>query len=210
MSDRKPTTNPDDRVAGIGRTRKQWEDETLRPALDGKGERDVDFSTVSSLPIERLYTEEDLAGHGNSREPLGFPGEYPYTRGIHPSMYRGRLWTMRQFAGFGSAQQTNERFKYLLEHGQTGLSVAFDLPTLMGRDSDDDFSRGEVGKEGVAIDSLLDMERLFDGIPLDQVTTSMTINAPAAVIFAMYLAVAEKQGVPFEKLGGTLQNDILK
>jgi methylmalonyl-CoA mutase N-terminal domain/subunit len=210
MSDRKPTTSPDDRVSGTSRTRSRWEDETLRPALAYKGERDVDFSTVSSLPIERLYTEEDLKDDADPGERLGFPGEYPYTRGIHPSMYRGRLWTMRQFAGFGSAQQTNERFKYLLEHGQTGLSVAFDLPTLMGRDSDDALCRGEVGKEGVAVDSLLDMERLFEGIPLDQVTTSMTINAPAAVIFAMYLAVAEKQGVPFDKLGGTLQNDILK
>jgi methylmalonyl-CoA mutase N-terminal domain/subunit len=192
------------------RSRADWERETLDSSLAKRPERDVEWSTVSSEPIERLYTEEDLGEQWNPAEKLGFPGEYPYTRGIHPSMYRGRLWTMRQFAGFGSAAQTNARFKYLLEHGQNGLSVAFDLPTLMGRDSDDHLSRGEVGKEGVAIDSLADMERLFDGIPLDGVSTSMTINAPAAVIFAMYLAVAEKQGVAFDKLTGTLQNDILK
>jgi methylmalonyl-CoA mutase N-terminal domain/subunit len=175
-----------------------------------EGERDVAFTTVSGLPIDRLYTVEDLSANWRPEERLGSPGEYPYTRGIHPTMYRGRLWTMRQFAGFGSAGQTNRRFKYLLEHGQTGLSVAFDLPTLMGRDSDDPMSRGEVGKEGVPVDTLADMETLFEGIPLDEVSTSMTINAPAAVLFAMYLAVAEKQGVPFERLTGTLQNDILK
>ena len=173
-------------------------------------ERPVAFTTVSDLPIERLYTSGDLDPSWNEREKLGSPGEFPYTRGIHPTMYRGRLWTMRQFAGFGSAAHTNERFHYLLEHGQTGLSTAFDLPTLMGRDSDDALSRGEVGREGVAVDTLADMEVLFRGIPLDRVSTSMTINAPAAVIFCMYLAVAEKQGVPFEKLEGTLQNDILK
>jgi methylmalonyl-CoA mutase N-terminal domain/subunit len=210
MSNRNPTKTDDRGANSPSATREEWEKKTLDPALKQSGERPVEFSTVSSLPIERLYTEEDLGPDWDPAERLGFPGEYPYTRGIHPSMYRGRLWTMRQFAGFGSAAQTNERFKYLLEHGQTGLSVAFDLPTLMGRDSDDDLSRGEVGKEGVAVDSLADMERLFEGIPLDQVTTSMTINAPAAVVFAMYLAVAEKQGVPFDKLGGTLQNDILK
>ncbi len=174
------------------------------------GERDVAFTTVSGLPIDRLYAPENLGASWRPEERLGLPGEYPFTRGIHPTMYRGRLWTMRQFAGFGSAGQTNGRFKYLLEHGQTGLSVAFDLPTLMGRDSDDPMSRGEVGKEGVPVDTLADMETLFDGIPLDEVSTSMTINAPAAVLFAMYLAVAEKQGVPFERLTGTLQNDILK
>lgn len=210
MSHRKPTTTHERRVPETSRSRDEWEDGTLRDALEGKGERDVDFSTVSSLPIGRLYTSEDLGDAWDPVERLGFPGEYPYTRGVHPTMYRGRLWTMRQFAGMGSAAQTNARFKYLLEHGQTGLSVAFDLPTLMGRDSDDELSRGEVGKEGVAIDSLADMERLFEGIPLDRVSTSMTINAPAAVVFAMYLAVAEKQGVPFTKVSGTLQNDILK
>ncbi len=192
------------------RTRAEWDDQTLSPALDKAAERDEEFSTVSSLPIDRLYTREDLGQEWDPDEQLGYPGEFPYTRGIHPTMHRGRLWTMRQFAGFGSAGQTNARFKYLLDHGQTGLSVAFDLPTLMGRDSDDAMSRGEVGKEGVAVDSLADMERLFDGIPLDKVSTSMTINAPAAVIFAMYLAVAEKQGVPLAVLRGTLQNDILK
>jgi methylmalonyl-CoA mutase N-terminal domain/subunit len=157
-----------------------------------------------------VYSEEDLRDDWNASDKLGFPGEFPYTRGIHPTMYRGRVWTMRMFAGFGSAEHTNARFKYLLEQGQTGLSTAFDLPTLMGRDSDDDLSRGEVGREGVAIDTLADMEVLFDGIPLEKVSTSMTINAPAAVLLAMYLAVAEKQGVSFEKLDGTLQNDILK
>jgi methylmalonyl-CoA mutase N-terminal domain/subunit len=173
-------------------------------------ERPVAFTTVSDLPIERLYTGADLEAGWSEGGKLGAPGEFPYTRGIHPTMYRGRLWTMRQFAGFGSAEDTNARFHYLLEHGQTGLSTAFDLPTLMGRDSDDGLSRGEVGREGVAIDTLADMEILFRGIPLDRVSTSMTINAPAAVIFCMYLAVAEKQNVPFAKLEGTLQNDILK
>jgi methylmalonyl-CoA mutase N-terminal domain/subunit len=197
-------------VAKQSRSLEEWQNTTLHDAVERNGERPGEYSTVSSLPIERLYTADDLGSDWDPQEKLGFPGEYPYTRGIHPTMYRGRLWTMRQFAGFGSAQQTNQRFKYLLEHGQTGLSVAFDLPTLMGRDSDDAMSTGEVGKEGVAIDSLADMERLFEGIPLDQVSTSMTINAPAAVIFAMYLAVAEKQGVSFEKVSGTLQNDILK
>jgi methylmalonyl-CoA mutase N-terminal domain/subunit len=192
------------------RTRKEWEENCLKPALEGSGERDADFSTVSSLPIDRLSTAEDLGPGWDPSEKIGFPGEFPYTRGVHPTMYRGRLWTMRQFAGLGSAEQTNERFKYLLRQGQTGLSTAFDLPTLMGRDSDDDMCLGEVGKEGVAIDTLADMEILFSGIPLDQVSTSMTINAPAAVIFAMYLAVAEKQGVSLDKLNGTLQNDILK
>jgi methylmalonyl-CoA mutase N-terminal domain/subunit len=210
MSQRKPTTKPASGAPSASRSLSEWERRTFGSALDATGERDVEFSTVSSLPIARLYTREDLGDAWNPVERLGFPGEYPYTRGVHPTMYRGRLWTMRQFAGMGSAAQTNARFKYLLEHGQTGLSVAFDLPTLMGRDSDDELSHGEVGKEGVAIDSLADMERLFEGIPLDRVSTSMTINAPAAVIFAMYLAVAEKQGVPFEKVSGTLQNDILK
>ena len=189
------------------RTRGEWETHTLEGS---KHELDREFSTVSSLPIDRLYTPEDLGPDWSYQDKLGYPGEYPFTRGIHPTMHRGRLWTMRQFAGFGTARQTNERFRYLLEHGQDGLSVAFDLPTLMGRDSDDLMARGEVGKEGVAIDSLADMENLFEGIPLDKVSTSMTINAPAAVVFCMYLAVAEKQGVPLEKLSGTLQNDILK
>jgi len=198
------------RRGGGRRTRAAWEKETLDATLKSAPERPVAFTTVSDLPIERLYTEDDLPAGWSADEKLGFPGEFPYTRGIHPTMYRGRLWTMRQFAGFGSAEDTNARFHYLLEHGQTGLSTAFDLPTLMGRDSDDGLARGEVGREGVAVDTLADMEILFRGIPLDRVSTSMTINAPAAVIFAMYLAVAEKQGVPFAKLEGTLQNDILK
>jgi methylmalonyl-CoA mutase, N-terminal domain len=189
-------------------SRTEWEATTLAGALEQGGERPVEFTTVSDAPVERLYTHEDLEPDFPAR--LGFPGEYPYTRGIHPTMHRGRLWTMRMFAGFGSAEQTNQRFRYLLEQGQTGLSTAFDLPTLMGRDSDDEMSIGEVGREGVAIDTLADMETLFSGIPLDRVSTSMTINAPAAVLLAMYLAVAEKQGVPFDRLNGTLQNDILK
>jgi len=198
------------RRGGSRRTRADWEKETLDATLKSSPERPVAFTTVSDLPIERLYTEDDLGAGWSADEKIGFPGEFPYTRGIHPSGYRGRLWTMRQFAGFGSAEDTNARFRYLLEHGQTGLSTAFDLPTLMGRDSDDVLARGEVGREGVAVDTLADMEILFGGIPLDRVSTSMTINAPAAVIFCMYLAVAEKQGIPFEKLEGTLQNDILK
>ncbi len=192
------------------RTRAEWENATLGAAIRKSPERPIAFTTVSDFPVERLYTREDLGSTWSEREKLGFPGEFPYTRGIHPTMYRSRFWTMRQFAGFGSAEDTNARFHYLLEHGQTGLSTAFDLPTLMGRDSDDTTARGEVGREGVAIDTLADMEILFRGIPLDRVSTSMTINAPAAVIFCMYLAVAEKQGVSFAKLEGTLQNDILK
>src|SRR5262247_1626157 len=167
------------------------------------------FTTVSGVPIERLYTSEDLRDLDYERD-LGDPGQSPYTRGIYPTMYRGRLWTMRQFSGFGSAADTNERFHYLLKHGQTGLSVAFHLPTLMGYDSDHPMSEGEVGKCGVAIDSLEDMETLFQGIPLGKISTSMTTNAPAAILWSMYLVVAEKQGVDWEKLRGTIQNDILK
>jgi methylmalonyl-CoA mutase, N-terminal domain len=172
-------------------------------------ERKTPFTSLSGLPINRVYTNDDLKDWLPDAE-LGVPGSFPYTRGIHPTMYRGRLWTMRQFAGFGTAEDTNRRFKFLLQHGQTGLSVAFDMPTLMGLDSDDPRAHGEVGYCGVAVSSLPDMERLFEGIPLDEVTTSMTINGPAAILFAMYLAVAEKRGIPFESLGGTLQNDILK
>lgn len=172
-------------------------------------ERKHRFLTVSGTPIQALYGPDDVQNVDYKRD-LGDPGEFPFTRGIHRTMYRGRVWTMRQFAGFGTAEETNERFRYLLSAGQTGLSVAFDLPTLMGYDSDSPWSDGEVGVEGVAVSSLADMETLFEGIPLDQVTTSMTINSPAIIIFAMYLAVAEKQGVPFEKLSGTIQNDILK
>jgi methylmalonyl-CoA mutase N-terminal domain/subunit len=189
--------------------RARWEERVLRPALARRPERAASFTTVSDLPIDRLYSAEDLEGWDPAAR-LGFPGEPPYTRGLHPTMHRGRLWTMRQFAGFGTAEDTNRRFRYLLDHGQTGLSVAFDLPTLMGRDSDDPLAEGEVGREGVAIDTLAEMEVLFRGIPLHKVSTSMTINAPAAVLLAMYLAVAEKQGVRFEVLEGTVQNDILK
>lgn len=187
----------------------RWEEQTLKPSLRTMPERANRFTTTSLTPINRLYTQADLAGIDQETE-IGFPGEFPYTRGIHASGYRGKLWTMRQFAGFGSAFDTNRRFKYLLEHGQTGLSVAFDLPTLMGYDSDHPMSEGEVGKCGVAVSSLADMEVLFDGIPLDRVTTSMTINCPASVIFAMYLAVAEKQSADWQSISGTLQNDILK
>src|SRR5271163_3105317 len=186
-----------------------WEEKTLAPTLEKSPERAHEFTTVSSYPIRRLYTGADLPDW-NPEKDLGYPGEPPYTRGIHSTMYRGRLWTMRQFAGFGTAQDTNARFRYLLGQGQTGLSVAFDLPTLMGYDSDHALSEGEVGKCGVAISSLADMEVLFDKIPLADVTTSMTINSPAAAIWAMYLAVAEKQGADWKKISGTLQNDILK
>src|SRR5699024_2019243 len=163
----------------------------------------------SNIEVERLYTPIDT-NELDYEKDLGFPGEYPYTRGVQPTMYRGRLWTMRQYAGFATAEESNKRYKYLLEQGQTGLSVAFDLPTQIGYDSDHGLSQGEVGKVGVAIDSLKDMETLFDGIPLDKVSTSMTINAPASVLLAMYMVVGEKQGVPMNKLRGTIQNDILK
>jgi methylmalonyl-CoA mutase N-terminal domain/subunit len=177
--------------------------------LNSSKEINWKFTTVSGEPIDPLYTPDEISQMDYLKD-IGFPGEYPYTRGIHTNGYRGKVWTMRQFAGFGSPEDTNKRFKYLLEHGQTGLSVAFDLPTLMGWDSDSPVSQGEVGICGVAISSLEDMETLFNGIPLDQVSTSMTINSPAAMIFAFYLAVARKQGVSFDKLRGTLQNDILK
>ncbi len=189
--------------------KQQWEEQTLQKALKRDPERKQVFTTISGMPVERLYTPLDLVGISYN-DDIGFPGECPFTRGIQPTMYRGRLWTMRQYAGFGSARESNERYRYLLSHGQTGVSVAFDLPTQAGFDSDHPLSMGEVGKVGVAIDSLADMRILFDQIPLDQVTTSMTINAPATVLLAMYLVVAEEQGVPFDKLGGTVQNDILK
>ncbi len=172
------------------------------------GEREAEFETMSGQPIGSLYGPEDAAG--DAEERIGRPGEYPFTRGPYESMYRGRLWTMRQFAGFGTVEETNERFHYLLDHGQTGLSTAFDMPTLMGYDSDHARSLGEVGREGVAVDTLDDMEQLFAGIPLGGVTTSMTINAPAAILLAFYVLVGEQQGVPAEKLGGTIQTDILK
>src|ERR1043165_3383140 len=171
-------------------------------------EREAEFSTMSGHPIAPLYGPEHAPAE--PRETIGAPGEYPFTRGPYPSMYRGRLWTMRQFAGFGTVEETNERFHYLLDHGQTGLSTAFDMPTLMGYDSDHARSLGEVGREGVAVDTLADMEDLFRGIPLDKVTTSMTVNAPAAIVLAQYVCVAERQGVSAERLGGTIQADILK
>jgi methylmalonyl-CoA mutase N-terminal domain/subunit len=171
--------------------------------------RDRVFTTISGVPVDEVYTPESIADINETRD-LGVPGKPPYTRGIHETMYRGKLWTMRQFSGFGTAEETNRRYRYLLEQGQTGLSVAFHLPTLMGYDSDHPMSTGEVGKCGVAIDSLADMEALFDGIPLDRISTSMTTNAPATILWSMYLVVAEKQGVSWEKLRGTIQNDILK
>ena len=188
---------------------KAWEDEMVKKTVTKAPERQDRFETHSGIPVERLYSPLDLDAW-DYQEKLGFPGQYPFTRGIQPTMYRGRLWTMRQYAGFATPEETNRRFRYLLEQGQTGLSVAFDLPTQIGYDSDAPEAHGEVGRVGVAIDSLEDMERLLDGIPLDRVTTSMTINATAAVLLSMYVAVGEKQGVPPEKLGGTVQNDILK
>jgi len=184
-------------------------DEKVGKDLAKHPERREKFETGGGLDLERLYTPEALADR-DYMEDIGFPGSYPFTRGVQPTMYRGRLWTMRQYAGFGTAKESNERYRYLLEQGQTGLSVAFDLPTQIGYDSDHPMAQGEVGKVGVAIDSLSDMEVLFDQIPLDKVSTSMTINAPASVLLAMYIAVAEKQGVSADKLSGTIQNDILK
>lgn len=193
----------------LRKAKEAWEQGTLAKVTARFPERKAEFTTLSGMPVERLYTPLDIAELDYERD-LGFPGQYPYTRGVQPTMYRGRLWTMRQYAGFGTAEESNERYKYLLAQGQTGLSVAFDLPTQIGYDSDHPLAQGEVGKVGVAIDSLADMETLFAGIPLDKVSTSMTINAPAAVLLAMYIAVAEKQGVPSHKLSGTIQNDILK
>ncbi len=197
------------KTAAAETDKQRWEREVLEPALKKAPERDVPFTTISGRPIDRLYTPDDLPGFDVTRD-LGNPGEFPYTRGIHPTGYRGKLWTMRQFAGFGTPEETNERYKTLLAAGGTGLSVAFDLPTLMGRDPDHELSLGEVGKCGVSIASLADMERLFDGISLADITTSMTINSPAPMIFAMYLAVAERQGADWRTLSGTIQNDILK
>src|ERR1700733_9172029 len=182
--------------------------EQWRAAYGLTPERDASFTTLSGEPIKPLYTERDLPADPGAA--IGLPGEYPFTRGVYPSMYRGRLWTMRQFAGFGTPEETNERFRYLLEHGQTGLSTAFDMPSLMGYDSDHPRSLGEVGREGVAVDTVGDMETLFSGIPLDEVTVSMTINAPAAIMLAFYVVAAERQGVPSDRLAGTIQTDILK
>ena len=189
--------------------RERWKRETYGPFTRRAPERPVRFESLSGIPVEPLYTPEDLAGWSYG-EKLGHPGEYPFTRGVYPTMYRGRLWTMRMFAGFGRPEDTNARFKYLLEQGQTGLSTAFDMPALMGYDADHPRARGEVGREGVSISTLDDFERLFAGIPLGEVTTSMTINCTASIALAMYLAVAEKQGVGWDRVGGTMQNDMLK
>jgi methylmalonyl-CoA mutase N-terminal domain/subunit len=232
MSDKNRNTNPvtDAPVADIfagrapGDEEKRWAESVLAPTLEKAPEKPIGastgtnldehgqarFTTLSGYPVQRLYTPADLPPDWNYDDYIGYPGQPPYTRGIHATGYRGKLWTMRQFSGFASPEETNQRYKYLLEHGGTGLSVAFDLPTLMGYDSDHPFSEGEVGKCGVAIDSLEDMEILFDGIDLEQITTSMTINSPASVLWAMYLVVAEKQGADWRKISGTIQNDILK
>ncbi|APW97787.1 methylmalonyl-CoA mutase [Halobiforma lacisalsi AJ5] len=196
-------------LEGIREERERWEAETLEPVLEAHGERQDRFATVSNHEVDRLYTPADIADL-DFEEDLGFPGEPPYTRGPYPTMYRGRTWTMRQFAGFGTAEETNERFHYLIDEGQTGLSTAFDMPSLMGIDSDHPMSEGEVGKEGVAVDTLRDMEILFDGIDIGEVSTSFTINPSAPVIYAMYIALADQQGVPREEVRGTLQNDMLK
>ena len=189
--------------------RNAWEDSVLKKALSRSAERKERFETTSGIEIKRVYTSEDTQD-ADYQEKLDFPGQYPFTRGVQPTMYRGRFWTMRQYAGFGTAEESNQRYRYLLEQGQTGLSVAFDLPTQMGRDSDHAMAAGEVGRAGVAIDSLADMETLLGGIPLDKVSTSMTINATASILLALYLVVAEKQGVPWDKVNGTIQNDLLK
>ena len=189
--------------------KREWEDRTYGPFVGKAPERDVRFESLSGIPVESLYAPEDVADRSYD-ERLGYPGEYPFTRGVYPTMYRGRLWTMRMFAGFGRPEDTNARFKYLLAQGQTGLSTAFDMPALMGYDADHPRARGEVGKEGVSISTLDDFERLFADIPLGDVTTSMTINCTASVALAMYLAVADKHGVSWDRLGGTMQNDMLK
>ncbi|AFK18588.1 methylmalonyl-CoA mutase [Haloferax mediterranei ATCC 33500] len=199
----------DEDLASIREAREQWESETRDPFLEKGGERKDRFATVSNHEVDDLYTPEDVSDL-DYEEDLGFPGESPYTRGVYPTMYRGRTWTMRQFAGFGTATETNERFHYLIENGQTGLSTAFDMPSLMGKDSDDPLSDGEVGKEGVAVDTLRDMEVLFDGIDIGDVTTSFTINPSAPVVFAMYVALADNRGVSRDQIGGTFQNDMLK
>lgn len=198
----------DNKINEINKSSEEWQGKVDK-AISKFPERKEEFTTESNSEVKRLYTPLDIQDVDYNKE-LGFPGEYPFTRGVQPTMYRGRLWTMRQYAGFASAEESNERYKYLLNQGQTGLSVAFDLPTQIGYDSDDELSQGEVGKVGVAIDSLKDMEALFKGIPLDKVSTSMTINAPASVLLSMYIAVAERQGVSRDKLRGTIQNDILK
>jgi len=227
MIEKKAAMNPVEEVPRECRpsaNERRWAETTLAAALERQPEKPIGaatgtnldehgaarFTTISGTPVRRLYTKADLPEDWSEEKYLGYPGEAPYTRGIHATGYRGKLWTMRQFSGFASPEETNERYLYLLEHGVDGLSVAFDLPTLMGYDSDHAFSEGEVGKCGVAIDSLEDMEILFRGIDLEKTTVSMTINSPASVLWAMYLVVAEKQGADWKKISGTLQNDILK
>src|SRR5437867_8515858 len=233
MADKKPPSKPSVAESPIpdvfenrhpSEAEKKWAEKTLAPSLEKAPEKPIGaptgvnidehgqarFTTISGVPIRRLYTQADLPEDWNYEQYLGYPGQPPYTRGIHATGYRGKLYTMRQFSGFASPEETNQRYKYLLEHGGSGLSVAFDLPTLMGYDSDHAASQGEVGKCGVAIDSLEDMEILFDGIDLEKTTVSMTINSPASVLWAMYLVVAEKQGANWKKVSGTIQNDILK
>lgn len=202
-------SHPGNKNEKMRKAKSDWERTTVERVIQKFPERKPEFVTGSDKPVQRLYLPQNFSEE-QYLEKLGFPGQYPYTRGVQPTLYRGRLWTMRQYAGFGSAEESNRRYKYLMEQGQTGLSVAFDLPTQIGYDSDDERAEGEVGKVGVAIDTLADMEILFDGIPLDKVSTSMTINSPAAILLAMYIAVAEKQGIGADKLRGTIQNDILK
>ncbi|MFW6003209.1 MAG: acyl-CoA mutase large subunit family protein [Halanaeroarchaeum sp.] len=200
----------EDDLEAIREAKADWEAESVEPTMERFGERKETFTTdTGGNEVKRLYTPADVADIDYERD-LGFPAEEPYTRGVYSTMYRGQLWTMRQYAGFGTPEETNERYQYLLDQGQTGLSMAFDLPTQMGYDSDDAMAAGEVGKQGVAIDTLADMETVFEGIPLDDVSTSMTINAPASILLAMYIAVGDQQGVPREELRGTIQNDILK
>ena len=229
MADKTSSSVSPSRVADVTENRrrseaeKKWADHTLLPSLEKSPEKPLGaasginldqgrarFTTISGAPVRRLYTAADLPEDWSDEKYLGFPGQPPFTRGIHATGYRGKMYTMRQFSGFASPEETNQRYKYLLEHGGDGLSVAFDLPTLMGYDSDHPFSEGEVGKCGVAIDSLEDMEILFDGIDLEKTTVSMTINSPASVLWAMYLVVAEKQGADWKKITGTIQNDNLK
>ena len=201
MTDDDPTT--------IATARKSWEERKLGPALKRGAERKKQFSTTSGIDINRVYDPTDSNGFDFTRD-LGFPGDYPFTRGVQPTMYRGRLWTMRQYAGFGTAEESNRRYRYLFEQGQTGLSVAFDLPTQMGRDADHPLASGEVGRVGVSICSLADMETLLEELPLDKISTSMTINATAAILLALYLVTAERRGVGWDKVNGTIQNDLLK
>jgi len=200
--------NPKNKLS-TAQARQAWEETTVAKTITRFPERRARFDTVSGEEIDRLYTPQPET-ESSYLDKLGFPGEYPFTRGVQPTMYRGRLWTMRQYAGFSTAEESNKRYRYLLEQGSTGLSVAFDLPTQIGYDSDDPMAEGEIGKVGVAISTVRGMEKLFDGIPLDKVSTSMTINSTASILLAMYIVTAEKQGVPPHKLTGTIQNDILK